>query len=186
MQQTGRQERTKRESYPAGNPGNFQTPEFSNTGPAQTAPTENPTTGEENRSFTETRTDRLEKPFPQSGFLHSSRLKPEEDAFFIKSKDFYIKIRHADILAVEASRNYCTFHLRNERTECAICSLRHMEDILPASIFLRINRSIILNIKAVDRICGNMLFIGKKSFTVGPSFREEIFSCFHILRTGSR
>lgn len=184
-QKTGNQEDKKRSSRLFGNLEALSPSVSSDTDSGKNAFSANPISETENQTYTETRTDRLENNPSTAGLSHPARLKPDEDAFFIKSKDFYIKICHSDILAVEASRNYCTFYLKSGRTECAICSLRYMEDILPSPTFLRINRSIILNIKAVDRICGNMLFIGNKNFTVGPSFREEIFSYFRILRSSN-
>ena len=103
------------------------------------------------------------------------------DAFFVMANGFYEKITYADILWLESYHNYLDIHLKGEHKICVIHPLSKMEEFLPKNYFIRIHRSVIININAVERFTGNVLYVGKKRLDVSRSYRERVFSCFDIL-----
>ena len=103
------------------------------------------------------------------------------EGFFIRKGEYHCKILYADILWLNASNNYCEIHQNDGKTFCVIYPLVKVEKFLPADLFIRIHRSYIVNIHAVDRFVGNMLYIGKQRLDVSRPYRKEVFSCFDVL-----
>lgn len=108
------------------------------------------------------------------------------DGFFVKPKDqdMRIKIYYKEIVWIESQCNYSHIHLKDKSCITVIFNLGKVEKILPIRYFVRVNRCEIINIHYVDRICGNMLRIGKHSFTVNESAYSYVFSCFNELSKG--
>lgn len=57
-------------------------------------------------------------------------------------------------------------------------------NILPKNLFMRINRSEIVNIYHISKYYGNTIYLDDcaKSFVVGKTFREQVFRCFCELK----
>lgn len=104
-----------------------------------------------------------------------------KNAFFVMSNGFYVKVMHEDILWLESFHNYLDIHLKGEQKLCVIHPLSRMEKFLPPDSFIRIHRSVIVNVNAVDRFTGNVLYVGKRRLDVSRPYREVIFSCFDVL-----
>ncbi len=103
------------------------------------------------------------------------------DGFFFMADGYYRKVLYRDILWIEADGNYSYLHLCDGKTLCVIQPLLRVKEFLPVCTFIRIHRSHIVNIHAIDRFVGNMVYIGKKRLDVSRTYREEIFSCFDVL-----
>ena len=103
------------------------------------------------------------------------------NGFFVMSNGFYEKVMYEDILWLESYHNYLDIHLKGDHKICVIHSLSRMENFLPKESFIRIHRSVIINIQAVTRFVGSVLYIGKRRLDVSRSYRERIFSCFDVL-----
>lgn len=103
------------------------------------------------------------------------------NGFFVMSNGFYVKVVYDDILWMESYHNYLDIHIKDEQKICVIHPLSRMEEFLPKDSFIRIHRSVIVNINAVNRFTGNVLYIGKKHLDVSRPYREIVFSCFDIL-----
>ncbi|WP_459189956.1 LytR/AlgR family response regulator transcription factor [Parabacteroides sp. APC149_11_2_Y6] len=109
-----------------------------------------------------------------------------DDGFFVRTGEFHSKILYKDILWVSASSNYTDIHLLNGKAICVIYPLVKVEAFLPATLFIRIHRSHIINIRAVDRFIGNILYIGKQRLDISRPYRKLVFSCFDILEERKR
>ncbi len=112
---------------------------------------------------------------------HHSSVEPAEpetpfvlsDRIFVKHGGKMIKIFTADILYIEADRNYCQIHT-NKRKHTLAISLKMMEEKLPAAAFLRIHRSFIANIVQIDEVSENHVLIGGKQLALSQNYREEL------------
>lgn len=68
----------------------------------------------------------------------------------------YQFIQVSDIVAIEAARAYCNFHLSDERKFLVSKSLKHFEEILEGeSSFVRIHRSFLINLNYIERYYKN-------------------------------
>nr|WP_321412621.1 LytTR family DNA-binding domain-containing protein [uncultured Allomuricauda sp.] len=81
----------------------------------------------------------------------------DSDSFFVKSKSSLKRVKFEDILCFESERNYITIFLEGEKYVIRR-TLQSLMEILPDN-FVRINRSIIVNLEKIDKIVGNRVFI---------------------------
>jgi DNA-binding LytR/AlgR family response regulator len=96
----------------------------------------------------------------------------------VKSYGDYRYIDSADILYFEADNNSTDIHLNNGEMITAFKTLKHFETVLPATQFLRIHNSYIINVNQVSRIhTGNTVCYIKNSTTKLPfskSYKENV------------
>lgn len=100
---------------------------------------------------------------------------------FIWNNGQYKKIAFSDIIFLRADRSYCDIYYGNDEHILISFPLSSTQSILPPQDFIRINRSYIVNMKHVDRLVGNTLFINKLSLTIGRDYRHQVISRFHFL-----
>lgn len=100
---------------------------------------------------------------------------------FVWNNDHYANIAFSDIILLKADRSYCEIHHGNNEIILISFPLSSTQGILPPADFIRINRSYIVNMKYVQRLVGNTLYIGKLSLTIGREYRHEVISRFHFL-----
>lgn len=108
-------------------------------------------------------TDNSERPFILS------------DRIFVKHSGKMVKIFIADILYLEADRNYCQIFTKNQKHTLAI-PLKVMEDKLSSKFFVRIHRSFMANISQIDEVSEGHVLIGGKHLLLSSSYREELLS----------
>jgi len=96
----------------------------------------------------------------------------------VKSYGDYRYIDSDDVLYLEADNNSTDIHLTNGEMITAFKTLKHFENTLPNSQFLRIHNSYMININQVSRIhTGNTVCYIKNSATKIPfskSYKENI------------
>ncbi len=93
------------------------------------------------------------------------------DRIFIRHKENLIKIFFADILFIEAERNYCKIKTVNSKYTLAV-PLKAMEDKLPSPLFLRVHRSYMVNVKHIDELGDNFLIINKQSIPINKEHKD--------------
>ncbi|MBD1393444.1 response regulator transcription factor [Mucilaginibacter sp. ZB1P21] len=130
--------------------------------------------------------DYLLKPFAFTRFLkachkanellqvkHSS--KPvTADSIFIKSGYEQIKINYSEILFLESGGNYMSFILADGRTILSRLTMTDTLALLPATQFVRVHRSYIVNKLKIDRAERHQLHIGQQKVPVGAAYNTSI------------
>lgn len=99
--------------------------------------------------------------------------QPERDSVFIRVDGELRQLNVSDILYVSGMKDYVVFYLDNGTKLVTHLTMKAVEDMLPASDFLRIHRSYIValkKIRSVDR--NNCVYIGNEIIHVTESFRE--------------
>ncbi|WP_421826836.1 LytR/AlgR family response regulator transcription factor [Larkinella sp.] len=105
-------------------------------------------------------------PAPDAPFVLSDRI-------FVRHREKIVKIFIADILYVEADRNYC--HLYTADKEYLLTTtLKVMEDKLPVNYFVRVHRSYLANLTQVDEVCEGHIGIGGKTIPLSHLLREAL------------
>lgn len=98
----------------------------------------------------------------------------EEEQMFVKADHKLIRILYKDILYIEGWKDYVKIHLKDKpHPILSLMSMKGLEETLPASKFIRIHRSFIIQKNKIDSISKNRVTIGDKELPIGESYKEE-------------
>lgn len=99
---------------------------------------------------------------------------PQDDTVFIKVDGEYRQIPLSGILYVCGMKDYVMFYMEGERKPLVThLTMKSVEQMLPANIFLRVHRSYIValaKIRSVDR--NDCIYIGDEVIHVTEAYRE--------------
>lgn len=98
---------------------------------------------------------------------------PSPNYLFLKIDHKLVNVKLADIKLVEGMQNYVKVHLV-DKTLVAAYTMKTMEELLPATEFLRVHRSFIVPIAAITAINGNVIETAYQEVPVGINYREVI------------
>ena len=105
-------------------------------------------------------------PAPNAPFVLSDRI-------FVRHRDKIVRIVIADILFVEADRNYCHLHTQDKKY-LLTTTLKVMEDKLPTDHFVRVHRSYLANLTHVEEVGEGSIGIGGKTIPLSILLRDEL------------
>ncbi|APY11922.1 DNA-binding response regulator [Seonamhaeicola sp. S2-3] len=125
--------------------------------------------------------DYLLKPITFERFLQAvNKFKKEEtttavieDSITVKSGYDLHKLKYNDILYVESDNEYVVFYT-NEKKIMSHQTLKSLEEKLPASLFLRVHRSYIVNKQKVSALKGRDLLISEVKIPVSDSYYDTV------------
>jgi DNA-binding LytR/AlgR family response regulator len=110
--------------------------------------------------------------YSQQGVSNTS-----DNEIFIKKESSLIKLKHKDIIYIEALENYVTLATVDKKFTIHF-TMKAIENHLPSEIFIRVHRSFIVNKSKIQAIKDNSLdlLIGDsiKNFPVGKSFWDHL------------
>ena len=101
----------------------------------------------------------------------------EDECIFVKSDRRYFKVNLKDILFIEGLKDYVIIQLDGQRIITRM-NIKNIHDLLPKNIFLRTNRSYIVNYKHIDSFNNNDVFIKTHEIAIGNSYRDTFFEVF--------
>lgn len=98
------------------------------------------------------------------------------DCFFIKKNSDYKKICLQNITYLEANGDYVNVYVDDQNVYLIRNTLSKVEKLLPASIFLRIHRSYIVQLNAIESInfTEGILRIGDKTLPISRQNRKKL------------
>jgi DNA-binding LytR/AlgR family response regulator len=134
--------------------------------------------------------DYLVKPYPFDRFLKAVNKAQElhllktnsasaqglpaaKTHFFVKTDNKLERINMDEILYAEAMENYVSIVTVNGKT-ITLMSMKALEELLPAELFLRIHKTYIVAINKVQAIQGNEVLIGNKHIPFSRQKRNEV------------
>jgi len=97
---------------------------------------------------------------------------PEKDYFFVKADNKLVKVSFTDILFIEGMKDYLKMQLKSGTPIVIHQTMKGMEDQLPSSRFMRIHKSYIVSLEAIQAIEGTIVHIGKHQIPVSNTYRE--------------
>jgi DNA-binding LytR/AlgR family response regulator len=95
-----------------------------------------------------------------------------QDGFFIKCEGKIEKILIQEILYVKAMANYVILHTA-QRKYVAYMTLKGLGEKLPAGLFVRIHKSYLVSLQAIDQIKNNMAVLGNMNLPVSKHYRHD-------------
>lgn len=98
----------------------------------------------------------------------------QQQFFFIKNDRGYEKIEINDIIYIEGLQNYVFIHTHDKKHTVYI-TLKIAEQKLPIQSFIRVHKSYIVNVSAINAIQGNELKLHSgASIPIGREKKEEV------------
>lgn len=102
------------------------------------------------------------------------------DRIFIRHNSMMEKLLLADILYVEADRNYATVVTASKKYLLS-STLKVLEEKLPKAIFLRIHRSYMVNVFKLDVVGDSHIEIDRKVIPISRSHKNELMGRIQTL-----
>jgi two-component system, LytTR family, response regulator LytT len=137
-------------------------------------------------------TDYLLKPFSYDRFVKAvdkvkQQLQPpvstpdatgENDYLLVKEKEGLMKIAHADIYYVEASRDYMKIFTAQGH-HLVHLTMKKLEELLPSSQFIRTHKSFIVALRHIKSLKpDNIVLANKVSIPVSANYSEQVMGVF--------
>lgn len=136
--------------------------------------------------------DYLVKPVPFDRFLKAAnrahelfQLKnkaaatkeSEQDHFFVYVDYSHIKVDFDDITMVEGLKDYVRIRLKSTpKPLVARISMKNIEEQLPASRFIRIQKSYIVSKSHITAVKKNSVLIGMMELPVGENYKDAVMA----------
>ena len=119
----------------------------------------------------------------ETDFLRSlTEHKEDSDVIFVKNRSRLVRVKNEDLLFVEALKDYVVVHTRTE-SYTIHSTMKDVETKLVGSDFLRVHRSFIVNIDAIESIKYAMISIDgmDKEIPVGGSYKDSLAERINLL-----
>ena len=95
------------------------------------------------------------------------------DYFFVKEDSKLVKINFSDIDHIECMKDYAKIFTK-QRMIVTHHTMKRFEEVLPPLQFVRIHRSYIVNIPAIQSIFGNIVETPKGKLPIGANYKDEL------------
>ncbi len=96
---------------------------------------------------------------------------------FVKSEYKQLKINLDEVLYFEGLKDYIKIWLKDQpKAILTLMNLKSLEEELPKDKFMRVHRSFIVSLQAVDVIERSQIIIGKQRITVSENYRSDFLN----------
>ena len=96
---------------------------------------------------------------------------PAEQVLFVKTDYKIVKISLPDILYIEGLKEYIAIHTKQEKV-ITLQTMKKMEEVLPATHFVRVHKSFIVAVSKIDSIERSHILIKNSRIPVGDTYKE--------------
>lgn len=103
-----------------------------------------------------------------------------QESVFVKSDSVIYRIDLTDLVCAEAQKDYVQLHTE-EKSYRILSSMKHVEARLSDSAFMRVHRSYIVRIDAIDSIDGDMITARGYKIPIGPSYRQALLKSLNFM-----
>lgn len=97
--------------------------------------------------------------------------------FFVKAERRIFKVYFDNILFIQGLKDYVVMHTDNQKLITAI-NIKTIYDQLPKNMFVRVSKSYIINVKYIDSVDNNTVYIGTNEIPIGSIYKDSFFSEF--------
>ncbi|MDR1699286.1 MAG: LytTR family DNA-binding domain-containing protein [Prevotellaceae bacterium] len=118
-------------------------------------------------------------------YLQLLRSRPQQNGIenitqeyiFVKADRRYFKIFFRDILFIEGLKDYVVIQTGSQKI-ITNTTMKAMQERLPQEIFLRTNKSYIVNLEKIDSFDVNDIYIGTHELSIGSRYRDGFMEKF--------
>jgi two-component system LytT family response regulator len=128
--------------------------------------------------------DYLLKPFSLVRFIKACNkaleiynfrnLAKTTDHIFLKTGYEQVKVMYDDILYLEATGNYVTFVLKDNRKVLSRGTFAESVNLVPADTFVRVHRSFFVAVNKIDKVERHQVTVGKHVVPVSEAYIQEL------------
>ena len=98
-----------------------------------------------------------------------------EKVIYLRSDSRILRLELEKLDYVESCGDYVKIYTRDEaRPLLVLYTMKHMEEKLPSSSFVRIHRSYIVRLRALSAIGNDQVYIGPKELPIGNAYRDRL------------
>ena len=94
-----------------------------------------------------------------------------QNHIFVKSDRRYYRILFENILFIEGLKDYIIIHT-NQQKIITKTTLKAIQEQLPQDVFMRVNKSYIVNLNQIESFDANDIFIGKNEIAIGSTYKD--------------
>lgn len=133
----------------------------------------------------------LSKPFIEEDLIRhidiainnaGGKPKHNKDSLLLRTdSQTYIRLKAEDILYLQADRAYCKI-ITHADTHTLSKSMNHIAEQFSGDEFMRISRSIVINLARVDGLNGNMIKVGSHQVQMSKDYRERFMQSQKIIK----
>lgn len=105
--------------------------------------------------------------------LKPSKVVSEEDYIFIRSERKYIRSNYSEIDCIEGLKDYVIVHCGSEKHIVAT-NLKTIHQSLPEHLFVRINKSYIINVSKIKSIDHECVMINTQKIPIGDNYKTAV------------
>lgn len=101
-------------------------------------------------------------------------------SLFIKVSNSLVSVQFEKILFFESIKDYVKV-VTEDKAHIIYSTMKSLEEKLPDNIFIRVNRSFIVNMNKVKMIANNHVHVGTESIPISKSCKDEFFNKVRLL-----
>ena len=106
----------------------------------------------------------------------------DKDYIFVRSNSVLTKIRLNDITYIHALGDYVNIYMGEKYKHHTVhCTLKNMEEKLPANKFFRIHRSYLVALDYIDTVEDNTAYVGKQYLPIAEQFKKELLKKLNMI-----
>lgn len=111
-----------------------------------------------------------------SGAPTQGKSEQEPQRIFIKTEYKLVQLELGKILYIEGLKDYVKIYTEDDpHPILSLMSMKTMEEMLPASRFIRVHRSFIVQISKIKVIERNRIVFGKTYIPISDNYRQKFF-----------
>lgn len=96
------------------------------------------------------------------------------DHIFVKTDGHIVRIQLDTIIYIETAKDYIYIHAKDNRY-MTLVSLTQIEKELPKAMFIRVHRSYLVNIGHIEKLEGNLLYVGESKIQISRNLRTTVY-----------
>lgn len=133
----------------------------------------------------------LSKPFNEVDLIRhidiaihnaGGKQKRKNESLLLRTESqTYIRLKMDEILFLQASRAYCNIVTLTE-THTLSKSMNHIAEQFCSNDFMRISRSIVINLSRIEGLNGNMIKIGSHRVQMSKEYRDRFMQLQKIIK----
>ncbi len=101
----------------------------------------------------------------------------EADYTFLKVDSRLVKVNYADMVYIEGMKDYLKIFVKGSDKPLVVHqTMKRIEELLPKGKFIRVHKSYIVSLGAVNSIVGNFVQINSKEIPIGANYKDQLIN----------